>query len=298
MRIPTSDTTTTSAGTGAAGRLGSIDVLRAVAVLLVLGHHMDLPGSGPAVLRSALAAWQRGGWVGVDLFFVLSGFLVSGLLFREHQAHGKISPGRFLVRRGFKIYPAFWLLIAVTLVDGLLHDHVFVAGYLSELFFVQNYAYPLWPHTWSLAVEEHFYLLLLVLLVALSRQGVPNPFRAIPRLFVVLAVLLLAMRLISSPDLAFNGRTHLFPSHLRLDSLFCGVLLSYLLHHHEERFRRFALSHRTALLLAGTLGFMPAFLVPLETSFWIPRVGLTLFFVSGGLLVMGAWAVDAGKSSL
>ena len=50
-----------------------------------------------------------------NLFFVLSGFLVSGILFRQFQRDGHIQPGRFLIRRGFKIYPAFWLLIATTL---------------------------------------------------------------------------------------------------------------------------------------------------------------------------------------
>ncbi len=55
------------------------------------------------------------GWIGVDLFFVLSGFLVSGLLFQEYQATRRIQPGRFLLRRGLKIYPQFYFFIAATL---------------------------------------------------------------------------------------------------------------------------------------------------------------------------------------
>src|SRR4051812_38341147 len=109
------------------GRSKAIDLLRAVAVCLVcFGRHMaPCPlGSGSWVQTSAhavTAVLARGGWVGVDLFFVLSGYLVSGLLFREHQRFGSISGSQFLFRRGFKIYPSFWLLILLTAV-GLLKD--------------------------------------------------------------------------------------------------------------------------------------------------------------------------------
>src|ERR671924_64261 len=140
MSIPTSDPTTTSDGSGAARRLGSIDVLRAVAVLLVVGHHMKLPDSGPTVLRSALAMWQRGGWVGVDLFFVLSGFLVSGLLFREYLRHGTVHVGRFLARRGLKIYPAFYCFLLASLAALVCRKGWPPARrVVGELLFVQNY---------------------------------------------------------------------------------------------------------------------------------------------------------------
>src|SRR5262245_40410993 len=81
------------------------DLLRALAVLLVLGHHLwPAPADGSVPGRVLFDLWHRGGWVGVDLFFVLSGFLVSGLLFAEYARSGRISPWRFYVRRGFKIY--------------------------------------------------------------------------------------------------------------------------------------------------------------------------------------------------
>ena len=74
----------------------SLDVLRCVAVLLVVGYHMPY-----------YRLWGRIGWIGVDLFFVLSGFLISGLLFREFRDTGSIDVKRFLIRRGLKIYPSF-----------------------------------------------------------------------------------------------------------------------------------------------------------------------------------------------
>ena len=101
------------------------------------------------------------GWVAVDVFFVLSGFLVSGLLFQEVAQTGTASPGRFLIRRGFKIYPAFWVMIAVT-IFWIWHRGGTISGMqvLSELFYFQNYGWAVSFHTWSLAVEEHFYFLL------------------------------------------------------------------------------------------------------------------------------------------
>src|SRR5271168_36950 len=94
----------------AAGRLRQLDVLRGVAILLVLGRHLDsVPTDAPGAIQSAFDLWMRAGWIGVDLFFVLSGFLVSGLLFREYARYGDVRAGRFLLRRGLKIYPAFYV---------------------------------------------------------------------------------------------------------------------------------------------------------------------------------------------
>src|SRR5512135_1473672 len=103
-------------GTGAprasGGRLVSLDVLRCLAVLLVIGRHMAPPPTRIAPVRWFIDTWHQGGWIGVDLFFVLSGFLISGLLYRDLSKNGSLGVGRFLIRRGLKIYPAFYVLLA------------------------------------------------------------------------------------------------------------------------------------------------------------------------------------------
>src|SRR5688572_30062087 len=117
-------------------RLLSIDILRGLAIILVLFRHFGI-----------VEVLGKIGWSGVDLFFVISGFLVSGLLFREFQSTGEIKPMRFLIRRGFKIYPPFYFFLAFTVAKAFL---VFLSGIegnkgfnlkalLAEIFFVQNY---------------------------------------------------------------------------------------------------------------------------------------------------------------
>ena len=137
-----------------------LDVLRGVAVVMVLVHHSP----------TRLGGWVQAGWSGVDLFFVLSGFLVSGLLFKEYLAAGRIRPWRFYLRRGFKIYPNLYVMLAVAAVlQAALGPPLVPRLVLHDALFVQNYLGPWWGHTWSLAVEEHFYLLLPpVLLLLLS----------------------------------------------------------------------------------------------------------------------------------
>jgi peptidoglycan/LPS O-acetylase OafA/YrhL len=285
-------------------RSRSIDILRAVALFLVcFGRHLTPCPNNPnsdvqTLVHHLTLVLGRGGWIGVDLFFVVSGFLVSGLLFREHQKFGSISGKRFLVRRGFKIYPAFWLLvIASVAVNYFQQHHLPTKAAVSELAFVQNYGPFLWWHTWSLAVEEHFYFLLLVLLAGLAnRRSSRNNFASIPYCFLALAVLSLFMRILTAHSLPYTHKTHLFPSHLRMDSLFFGVLISYFYHFYADFFLRFARRFKTTLALAGVLLLSPAFIFQLETTPFIYTWGLTLFYAGSGCLVVASVAGDVQKN--
>ena len=196
-----------------------------------------VPLDVPYVAQSALDLWLRIGWIGVDLFFVLSGFLVSGLLFREYARVGDVHAGRFLARRGLRIYPAFYVfLLSTSIATGTLGTRQFAA----EATFVQNYFPPLWDHTWSLAVEEHFYFLLALIVaafvrrdVARSRTSAPprvgrDPFGALVPIFGAVALTELALRIATARYGKPYFSHHLYPTHLRLDSLLFGVLLSYL----------------------------------------------------------------------
>jgi peptidoglycan/LPS O-acetylase OafA/YrhL len=224
----------------------------------------------------------------VDLFFVLSGFLVSGLLFREHEKFGKISGLSFLIRRGFKIYPPFWLLILVTVAVWFARDHVIhPRSIASELFFFQNYfSAPYCKHTWSLAVEEHFYLFLLAMsLVFAARRSPPTAFTWVPVTFGILAVVCLVLRIRIGLLEPFYFKTHIFPTHLRMDSLFAGVLLSYLHHFHPAAFLDFVRRHRWGLLLCTICFWGPAFIYPLNTTPWMASWGLTAIYLGSASLL-------------
>ena len=233
----------------------------------------------------------RGGWVGVDLFFVLSGFLVSALLFTEYKSRGNLGVGRFYLRRAWRIYPPFIVLIAASVIIRLGQGwQVPSVSLASELFFLQSYLPGLWNHTWSLAVEEHFYLLLPLTLALMLRWNgnSPMPLRPILCLAAGVAVVALAGRLVNwyvRPS--YGNLTHLFASHLRLDSLFFGVAISYAYHFHSSRFHRVFTPRRRFLIFGGALLLTPAFAFRIETTPFIYTIGLTIFCVGSGMMLVG-----------
>lgn len=283
-----------------------LDLLRLFAVLLVFGNHLSPPPEAHPLtrgLRQGVEAWMRGGWVGVDVFFVLSGFLVSGLLFTEHRRRGSVRIGTFLLRRGMKIYPAFWVLMLATVAfiwPWLQGTSIALWDFASEVLFIQNYAGHVWIHTWSLAVEEHFYLLLAALVWWLQhrngKSARSDPFSSLPWIFTGVAAGCLALRLLAClqhPE--FSARAVQFPTHLRIDALLFGVLLSYLTHYHQlgDRLRSFRPEWR---LLLGCLLLAPPFFLERDSQRWLTVFGYNLFYIGSGLLVLAANEVKSTSS--
>lgn len=276
------------------GRVIALDCLRAVAVLLVMARHLpDVPESTHVVIRLGVTALQRCGWIGVDLFFVLSGFLVSGLIFREYQRHNDLHIGRFLARRGFKIYPAFYAMLIVTiLVNAATHWRTAsVSNYLAELLFLQSYWRGAWDHTWTLAIEEHFYLLIAATVAWLSYRGrgESNPFRIIPTLFLVIAGLALFGRCVTTMLVDYSHPTHLFPTHLRIDSLMFGVVLSYFYCFDSARMKRVVQEYRTPLLIVALLMLSPVLFIKLGSNRWLATFGLSQLYIAFGVIVVGTF---------
>lgn len=247
-----------------------------------------------ATLHRITSIWQRGGGYGVDLFFVLSGFLISGLLFKEHQRYGSLSLRNFFVRRGLKIYPPFFALILITVVrDVARGERISPRALAREMLFVQNYGDGgLWHHTWSLAVEEHFYILLpLMLVLALSIQRTQRiksaPFRWIPLAFAVTALVCLLLRLKAATVTPYDNLRHHFPTHLRLDSLFAGVVVSYFYHCFPLEFKNTARRYALPAVFVGALCFVPGFLFDIRTTPFIYTYGNILFWLGSGLILFG-----------
>ncbi len=286
------------------GRLLQLDVLRGIAIVLVLGRHMPLREAG--VLAPLARLWYRVGWAGVDLFFVLSGFLIGGLLFNELKNHGAIDVKRFLIRRGFKIWPSYYaylVLVFAMLCLGFDAPVKIRAGefvkaakvMIPNVLNVQNY-YRNMPrtHTWSLAVEEHFYLLLpflLIWLVRLRKTGEARSLRAIPAIALATMIGCTALRVLTnwlwystSEDLRTFQLLHYFPTHLRLDGLMFGVLIAYIYAYHASVFAWVA-RYRWSVLLAGIGLLAPLCWGRLGLDPFVWTYGFTLAYLGFGCVV-------------
>lgn len=286
------------AGSASPNRLRSLDVLRGAAVLLVLGRHIEHTPQLPEPLQSLVGYWHRCGWVGVDLFFVLSGFLVSGLVFEEWKRTGSFAAGRFLIRRGFKIYPAFYLLWLLVVIEQWFAGRGFdVARLLNEFFFIQNYGPAEWRHTWSLAVEEHFYLglaLLCWLRVRVSSAGA-NPFLPMVWLGGALLIVCPLLRWHAAFGETFDMLRNLFPTHLRIDSLMYGVIVSWLWAFKRPWLEGLVRPHRLGIALTGLALLTPTLWFSLEQDRWMQVTGFSLFAFAGALLVLAAVTAPIGS---
>jgi peptidoglycan/LPS O-acetylase OafA/YrhL len=154
-------------GTPISPRHAGIDFLRAVAILCVMAYHLDGPD-----LR--LPAWTHNGWMGVDLFFVLSGYLIGLQVLRPYGAGLPVDWVRFFQRRAWCILPAYLAVLALYLAVPAWRESDAMAPLWQFLTFTTNlfpdYARQrAFSHAWSLCLEEHFYLLLPAVVWLLAR---------------------------------------------------------------------------------------------------------------------------------
>ena len=257
-------------------RILQLDVLRAIAILLVVGSHLTFH---PAL--------SRFGWTGVDLFFVLSGFLVSGLLFQDYKTSGQIHWSRFIVRRGLKIYPAYYALLAATVLFFSLGGTPIIWSSLwPDIFFLQDYWPGTWGHLWSLGIEEQFYIVLPLCLWIMAQRRQPHPFRWLLWLCAFVATACLSLRCAQFYVVRpFDHHSHMRPAHLRLDALFFGVLLSYLNEFRPSIWNAFLYGKGRFLLAVSLVCIIPALLFEQSTAFMY-IFGLSLLYIGyGGILV-------------
>jgi peptidoglycan/LPS O-acetylase OafA/YrhL/lysophospholipase L1-like esterase len=258
----------------------ALDGVRAMAVAAVLLYHGDV-------------SWARGGYLGVDAFFVLSGFLITSLLLAEWRGEGRIALSAFWARRARRLLPALFLVLAAVAAYGALiaapaelahlrTDGLSALGYVAnwgQIFSHQSYfesfaaPSPL-RHTWSLAIEEQFYLVwpLLVAGVLRWRRG------SIRSLGMVTGALLAAsavwMIVLYKPGV--DPTRVYYGTDTRAQSLLMGALLAMLL----TRLRRplgtnaTRALHGGALLAAVWLGWI--WVHTSEEAGWLYRGGFTL----------------------
>src|SRR6476660_3401512 len=215
-------------------RQPGLDLLRALAIIVVVVYHAGIMGF-PMPGRV-----HRWGWIGVDLFFVLSGYLIGGQLLAALARGNEIHLGRFFARRALRIMPAYFVILAIYFLLPSLREYPDMSQPLWKfLLSVQNIALhggTAFSHAWSLAVEDQFYLALPFLLLFLYRR--PRAAIIVPCLIVVGGIALRGFLATQNPSIdggvSFRGFQAwiYYPTWTRLDPLVYGVVLAAI-----ERFR-------------------------------------------------------------
>jgi len=245
--------------------LPQLDGVRAVAVLVVLAHHASVP-------------LMKGGYLGVDVFFVLSGYLITAILLRELSATGALRLFPFYAKRALRLFPALitvsaavalvWALLdwAPNRQDTLLGVPVAITYFSSWVRAFDINTLGSMGHTWSLAVEEHFYLvwpLVLILMFKLTRN---------PRMAVLIAAAIgIAYRLAAPVLFGWDTERIYSGSDTQAAQILIGCLLAAWLHETSVRVR--AVPAVIAALGVGTA----VVLLPLHSA----------FYLHGGALLVG-----------
>jgi peptidoglycan/LPS O-acetylase OafA/YrhL len=205
-----------------------LDVLRTLAIALVFFYHLQ--GSFQGALLTLRSPVVQFGWSGVDLFFVLSGILIGGQLWRELKASGTVDVGRFILRRGFRIWPLYYTVVAFLLAErlcfgqkreGLWLDATFLANYFPTHHQVGG--------GWSLCTEEQFYLLIPILLAIAVKFVSPKRLLGLVLTWLVALPIIryFVMRGMSDPEEIHNAVY--FPFHVHSDGLAVGLLIAWIM---------------------------------------------------------------------
>ncbi|MBC7829708.1 MAG: acyltransferase [Chitinophagaceae bacterium] len=216
---------------GLDSRNSAIDVMRAVAILGVVIFHFN--NSLPY------------GYLGVDLFFVISGFLVSGLLTRKFIDNERINFWQFFVQRGFKILPSYFAFLLIgNVLAFYLYRHsdpsqlMETSEWTKYIFFYKNFSmaplHSTFDQAWSLCVEEHFYLALPITFIILQVSGAGKK-----QLFLLTSMAIVAGIIFKNLSFFFShsGDTA-FKTYNRMDGLAWGMLLNLVITYYPDFLKR------------------------------------------------------------
>ena len=280
-------------------RSPGLDLLRAVAILLVVTWHIP-PSYYPFGLKPP-------GWIGVDLFFVLSGYLIGSQLLRPYTQNRRLSFAGFYVRRALRILPAYIAVVIVYFTVPAFREQPSLPPLWKFLTFTQNFglnslATGAFSNAWSLCVEEHFYLMLpLIVIWLMKRPSMLKTALFASSLFVcgVLLRCLLWMHYVGNVSgleqkavLPVYLENIYYPTYARLDGLLAGVLLAAIGLFRPGWWSRIQ-SQPKLLFSSGTIF--------LSISVWICRdmhsfstavIGFPLLAISFGLLLISSLTWD------
>lgn len=290
----------TSSQRNSSMRFHGLDTLRAGAILIVMLYHFNMQGLVPSVLGPVASV----GWVGVDLFFVLSGFLIGSQLLKPYVAGQRPSLKDFYTRRAYRILPAFCVVLLLYFAVPLWREAPGpyagwqYATFTWNLFLLRYPEGRAFSHIWSLCVEEHFYLFLPLLLLLMMRK--PSVWKTS---FLVLSIIVggVALRawLFHNIIQAAGDQQRLmmmkyvyYPTYSRLDGLVMGVALAIVRTFRAHWWTRIT-KHGNMLCLFG-LAFVAGALRLCAFDYPSPDLPASILFAfpvlafGFGLLVMSA----------
>ena len=236
--------------TSAPGRLVGLDTLRALAVTAVVLYHLTIFGELPA----AILCVTYFGWMGVDLFFVLSGFLIGQQVLRPYLSGRRPSILDFYRRRAYRILPSYLVVLSFYVAVPAWREAPRLAPLWKFLTFTMNFGFSFnqraFSHAWSLCVEEQFYLLLPMVVILLMRWASVRV-TAITLVSVALyGIALRAFLITHYPDDVWT-RIY-YPSYTRLDDLLIGICLAIIRTFRPAWWQRL-MQHGHALFFGGVL---------------------------------------------
>lgn len=278
-------------------RAPGIDLLRALAILSVMLYHLSSHGI-------ALPAWVEHGWMGVDLFFVLSGYLIGWQLLHSYASGHPPAWRNFMLGRALRILPAYYAVLALYALLPATRE----GGDLQPLWKYLTFTVNLWPdweqgraysHAWSLCIEEHFYLVFPPLAWLLAKHA------SVRQTGLLLLTLLAGGALLRgwlwqtqvAPHLAGGDMravmdayvVYLYdPSYARLDGLQMGASLAALRAFRPQWWDRLQACSGSLMLLGSALLILATLITPASLS------GATLLFP---LVALGCTALLAGVTS-
>jgi peptidoglycan/LPS O-acetylase OafA/YrhL len=251
------------------GNMPALDGIRGAAILLVLAHQFILDGPIRSSIGKAINVALQVGWIGVHLFFVLSGFLITGILLDTR--HSPRYWRSFYARRALRIFPLYYLLLgALALVPARWPYWLYLSNWL---FVTGSVAASNLGHTWSLAVEEQFYVVWPLAVRALSEK-------ALAWLCVSLVVGALAAR-VAMRALGVDPSVIYVATFTRMDALACGALVAIVLR--REAWCAHALRRLPALTFAAAFSVLAC----AATSHGLARVHVVTQTI--GLTALAAW---------
>ncbi len=275
------------------GYVPALDGVRGVAILIVMLGHFAIGFKTGGAADTALKTLMQTGWAGVDIFFVLSGFLITGILLEAKGAPHYFK--NFYARRVLRIFPVYYAFLFLFFVvlpivkppapggpfDGWNVSQWWFWAYLSNL----QILFPAWPrpeplsHFWSLAVEEQFYVFWPAVVLLMSRKGVI-------RTCVAFMIISVALRIwLHTTDINPTAGYRITPA--RLDTLGTGALLAILARDPVwwARIRPIAPKAIVACLAGLFIISIPTRSM-LQTGFLIQAIGYTLLAIIGASLIV------------